>query len=183
MDEIDPNLGFSMVSPLPYILITSVDNEGRPNVMGASWVTKLSFEPFLMAVSIGHRRYSHDLIKRCEEFVICYPSAEQMKAALYCGFHSGRCDDKFAKTGLVPIPSRKVKPPTVDGCTVAFECKLVQSHEVGDHTLFVGEVVAVTGDPEKLMHIYVNSSSRPLALDHEGHIGKVKIQAQEEDDP
>ena len=89
MDEIDPNAGFSLTSPLPYVLITSIDSEGRPNVMGASWVTKLSFEPFLMAVSVGHKRYSHGLIKNSGEFVICYPSAEQEKQAMYCGFHSG----------------------------------------------------------------------------------------------
>jgi len=168
MDELDPNVGFSLTSPLPYALVTSVDSEGRPNVMGASWVTKLSFEPFLMAVSIGHKRYSHDLIKNCGEFVICYPSAEQEKEAMYCGWHSGRYENKFARSGLVAVPSKKVKPPTVDGCTVAFECKLVQTYEVGDHTLFIGEVVTVTGDPERPKHIFVTTGTRSMAMDQKG---------------
>jgi len=170
MDELDPNVGFSLTSPLPYVLVTSVDDEGRPNVLGVSWVTKLSFEPFLMAVSIGHSRYSHDLIKRGGEFVICYPSAEQEKQAMYCGTHSGKCEDKFARSGLVPTPSKKVRPPTVDECTVAFECRLVQSHEVGDHTLFVGEVVAVTGDTERPRHIFVTTGTRPMAMDQKGKL-------------
>lgn len=168
MDELDPNTGFSLTSPLPYVLVTTVDDEGRPNVMGASWVTKLSFEPFLMGVSIGHKRYSHDLIRRCGEFVICYPSAEQEKEAMYCGHHSGRSGDKFTQSGLVAVPSRKVRPPSVEGCTVAFECKLVQSHEVGDHTFFVGEVVAVTGDTNRPKHVFVTTRTQPLAMDQEG---------------
>jgi flavin reductase (DIM6/NTAB) family NADH-FMN oxidoreductase RutF len=170
MDEIDPNAGFSLTSPLPYVLITSIDSEGRPNVMGASWVTKLSFEPFLMAVSVGHKRYSHGLIKNSGEFVICYPSAEQEKQAMYCGFHSGRCEDKFARTGLTAVPSKKVRPPTIDGCTVAFECKVVQSHEVGDHTLFVGEVVTVTGDPSRSRHVFVTTGPTALSIDQKGNL-------------
>lgn len=169
MDELDPNVGFSLTPPLPYVLVTSVDSEGRPNVMGVSWVTKLSFEPFLMAISIGHGRYSHDLIKNCGEFVICYPSAGQEEQAMYCGTRSGRREDKFAQTGLVAIPSKSVRPPTVYGCTVAFECRLVQSHEVGDHTLFVGEVVAVTGHPERQGHIFVTSRQKPIVMDQKGN--------------
>jgi flavin reductase (DIM6/NTAB) family NADH-FMN oxidoreductase RutF len=57
MDELDPNLAFSFTSPLPYTLVTSADREGHPNVMGVSWVTKTSFSPFLMVISIGHCRY------------------------------------------------------------------------------------------------------------------------------
>jgi flavin reductase (DIM6/NTAB) family NADH-FMN oxidoreductase RutF len=170
MDELDPNVGFSLTSPLPYVLVTSVDGEGRPNVLGVSWVTKLSFEPFLMAVSIGHSRYSHDLIMRGGECVICYPSAEQEKQAMYCGSHSGKREDKFACSGLAAVPSKKVKPPTVDGCTVAFECKLVRSQEVGDHTLFVGEVVAVTGDTDRPRHIFVTTGIRSMAMDQKGRM-------------
>jgi flavin reductase (DIM6/NTAB) family NADH-FMN oxidoreductase RutF len=170
MDELDPNAGFSLTSPLPYVLVTSVDSEGRPNVMGVSWMTKLSFEPFLMAVSIGRKRYSHDLIKAQGEFAICYPSAEQQKAAMYCGSHSGRCEDKFARTGLVAVPSKKIRPPTIEGSTVAFECRLVQSLEVGDHTLFIGEVVAVTGDPQRPSHIFVTTGRKLMAMDQNGDI-------------
>ena len=170
MDELDFNTGFSLTSPLPYVLVTSVDDEGRPNVMGASWVTRISFEPFLMAVSVRHDRYSNGLIKSCKEFVICYPSAEQEKSAMYCGTHSGRREDKFAQTGLAASPSKKVRPPTVGECTAAFECKLVQAHEVGDHTLFVGEVVAVTGNPARSKHVFATTGKAPLSLDQKGNL-------------
>lgn len=170
MDELDFNAGFSLTSPLPYVLVTSVDGEGRPNVMGASWVTRISFEPFLMAVSVRHDRYSNGLIKNCREFVICYPSAEQEKEAMYCGTHSGRLEDKFARTGLVALESKKVRPPTVDECTVAFECRLAQVHEVGDHTLFVGEVVTVTGNPARSRHVFATTGKTPLCINQKGNL-------------
>jgi flavin reductase (DIM6/NTAB) family NADH-FMN oxidoreductase RutF len=168
MDSIDPDRAFSLTSPLPFVLITSIDGEGRPNVMGASWVTKTSFVPFLMAVSIGHRRYSHDLISRSGEFVICYPSAEQEKAAVYCGTHSGRRENKFAAAGLRAVPSMKVRPPTVEGCTAALECKVVSSFPTGDHTLFVGEVLATTGDLSRGRHLFATTGSHMVALDQQG---------------
>jgi flavin reductase (DIM6/NTAB) family NADH-FMN oxidoreductase RutF len=171
MDELDPNVAFSLTSPLPYVLVTSIDAVGRPNVMGVSWITKASFSPFLMVVSIGHGRYSHGLIKDCGEFVICYPSAEQEKGAMYCGTHSGRGRDKFASCGLVPVPSRKVRPPTIEGCTVALECRVVDSHEAGDHSLFVGEVVAATGDRDKPAHLFATTGARMISMDQKGDAG------------
>jgi flavin reductase (DIM6/NTAB) family NADH-FMN oxidoreductase RutF len=171
MDELDPNLAFSFTSPLPYTLVTSADREGHPNVMGVSWVTKTSFSPFLMVISIGHCRYSHSLIREGGEFVICYPSAEQEKAAQYCGGHSGRSEDKFACAGLVPIASKRVRPPTVDSCTVALECQVVSSHETGDHTLFVGEVVAATANRTKARHLFATTGSRMVSLDQKGTTG------------
>jgi flavin reductase (DIM6/NTAB) family NADH-FMN oxidoreductase RutF len=54
--------------------------------------------------------------------------------------------DKWAETGLTPIPSLKVKPPRIGECFSHMECRVVQTHTCGDHTLFVGEVLATTVD-------------------------------------
>jgi len=40
-------------------------------------------------------------------------------------------DSEFAKTGLTPIPSVKVKPPRVKEVPIHFECKLHQVIELG----------------------------------------------------
>jgi flavin reductase (DIM6/NTAB) family NADH-FMN oxidoreductase RutF len=68
----------------------------------------------------------------------------------YCGTESGRRIDKFKKTGLTAMASLKVKPPRIKECFGHLECKVVQKHTCGDHTLFVGEVVAASVD-EKVM--------------------------------
>lgn len=170
MEPIDIDIGVSLTSPLPYALVTSVDGEGRPNAMGASWVTRVSFKPFLMMVSVGKQRFSHKSISEQGEFVICYPSAEQEDGAMYCGMHSGKKGDKIALSGLVTVPSIKVKPPTINDCTVAFECKLVCAYDAGDHTLFIGEVVAVTGDPSRTKHLFVTTRTKMVAMDQKGNI-------------
>jgi flavin reductase (DIM6/NTAB) family NADH-FMN oxidoreductase RutF len=63
-------------------------------------------------------------------------------AVLGCGACSGRDGtDKFARFGLTPTLSRRVKPPVIAECPINLECRVVGFHTVGDHDLFVGEVL------------------------------------------
>jgi flavin reductase (DIM6/NTAB) family NADH-FMN oxidoreductase RutF len=107
-----------------------------------------SFEPLLFAVSIGHTRYSHQLLSECKEFVLAFPNEDQANEMWYCGSHSGRKVEKFAKSGFEPLPATKVKPPLIRGACANLECKLISTLETGDHTIFVGEVVAAHVEPD-----------------------------------
>jgi len=57
---------------------------------------------------------------------------------------SGRRADKFADTGLTPVPSQKVRPPSIAECYLALECVLEGSIALPDHTWFTGRVVAIS---------------------------------------
>jgi flavin reductase (DIM6/NTAB) family NADH-FMN oxidoreductase RutF len=170
MENIDNNSAIGLMKPIPYVLVTSLDKEGKPNALGVAAVSMISRSPFLIIVSIAHGRYSHEGIAYHKEFVVCYPSAEQEKGAMICGTKSGRDGDKLDKAGLVIVPSLKVKPPTIKDSTVAFECKLYDSHVAGDHTLFIGEVVAITGTPGKEKHLFLDRNYKPFAMDQNGKV-------------
>ncbi|HDI53263.1 MAG TPA: flavin reductase family protein, partial [Candidatus Bathyarchaeota archaeon] len=43
-----------------------------------------------------------------------------------------------------------VKPPPIEECYAHLECRVVQRYTCGDHTLFVGEVVAAHINEEVL---------------------------------
>jgi flavin reductase (DIM6/NTAB) family NADH-FMN oxidoreductase RutF len=116
-------------------------------------------------ISIDHSRYSHAGIDFLKEFVVHYPSAEQAEAAWFCGTRSGRDLDKIKETGLLLIDSIAVQVPTIKGSTVAFECKVIGQFETGDYTVFVGEVVATRGEPQKAGHLYVTSSYEFFSLE------------------
>ena len=98
-------------------------------------------------------------IKETKEFVMAFPSEEIKDEAFFCGTHSGRNTDKFKETGLKAIAAKRVKPPLIDKCLANFECKVVNIVETGDHTIFVGEVVAA--------HVYEKVAKRLYA--YEGH--------------
>ncbi len=165
MQTLTPNQGVALAAPMIYSLVTSLDANGRPNALGVSWVTRTSLDPFLLMVSIDHSRYSHAGIDFHKEFVVHYPSAEQAEAAWFCGTRSGRDMDKIKEAGLSLIDSVAVQVPTIEGATVAHECKVVGQFETGDHTVFVGEVVATRGEPQKAEHLYVTSKYEFFGLE------------------
>jgi len=167
MQNLKESDAISLSAPFPYVLVTSLDEKERPNAMGVAWVTRTSVEPFLIMISIDRRRYSHQGIQMHKEFVINYPNTDQADAALICGTKSGRDGDKIKLAGLNLADSVAVKVPTIEGVTVAFECKVVDQFETGDHTVFVGKVVGTSGNPEKSKHLFVSSKFKLFGLEGE----------------
>ncbi len=127
----------------PTVLITSTFGE-KNNVMTAAWQMPVSFKPVLVAISIGHERYSHGLILKSREFVINIPHLKMMKEVLCCGTQSGKDMDKFTVCKLTPVKAHKVEAPLIEECIGNIECKLYSIHEAGDHTIFIGEVLAAS---------------------------------------
>jgi flavin reductase (DIM6/NTAB) family NADH-FMN oxidoreductase RutF len=144
--EIDPSNAKRLLSPRPIVLVTSVAEGKSPNIIPLGWSMPTSFTPPLVAISVATRRFSHGLIEESGEFVVNLPSRELLREIQFCGSCSGRSVDKFKETGLTPIPSERVKPPRIKGCVAHLECKLAGKFRTGDHTIFVGEVVASSAD-------------------------------------
>lgn len=170
MESIAPNKAYTMTSPLPYTLVTSLDKDNNPNALAVSWITRTSINPFLILISIDFRRYSYEGIDYHKEFVINYPNENQVKGAEICGSKSGRDMDKIKEAGFTLVSSQKVKTPTIEDSTVSLECKLIDKFDTGDHTVFVGEVLAASYSPDNQMHIYSASSPSIISLDNKGHI-------------
>jgi flavin reductase (DIM6/NTAB) family NADH-FMN oxidoreductase RutF len=130
------------------VMATCVGKKGRPNIITLGMYMPISSRPPMVCIGVAPRRYSHGLIEETGDFVVNVPSIGLEEQMHYCGVKSGRDVDKFAETGLTAIPSLKVKPPRIEECFGHIECKVVQSHVCGDHTLFVGKVVATSADED-----------------------------------
>jgi len=127
--------------PMPVTLIGS-SWEGKDNVMTASWVAFSSMLPPLISIFINSKHLTRQLISASREFMVNVLASDQVEASETCGTISGREADKYAKAGLKTRPAEKVGVPLVEGCLANLECRVVAEYEVGDHTLFVGEIVA-----------------------------------------
>jgi len=128
--------------PEQIVLVTSVDAMGKPNIITMGWSMFCSGDPPMVAISVGKTRYSHKLIFQTKEFVYTFPGEDLEKEMLYCGTHSGRDVDKFKETGLTAVEAKFVKPPLIEECIANFECQVVGEYDAGDHTIFVGKIVA-----------------------------------------
>lgn len=136
------------VFPTPAGLITSVDAAGRPNIITLGEVFNISIRrPVICGVAIRPATYSHGLISAQGEYVINLPTGEMLDKVWQCGQVSGRDADKFALSGLTPLPATHVRPPLIAQCPVNIECRVVGIQTIGDHDLFLGEVQQVHVSP------------------------------------
>ncbi len=126
--------------PRQTVLVTSSFN-GHDNVMAADWSTPVSFDPFMVAVSIGKTRHSLELISKSGEFVLSAVPLSLKENAMYAGTHCGREEDKFKQGGIARDKAWKVNAPLLRDAVANFECKVKSEVDAGDHVLFVGEVV------------------------------------------
>lgn len=132
--------------PMQTVLVTCNDEHGKTNVITIAWHTPISKKPPLYGISLAPSRYSHDLIKKNKEFVVNFVHYKMVEKAHFCGTHSGRSTDKIDETTLTLSPAKKVKVSVIKECYAHLECRMVQNLTVGDHTLFIGEIVAVQAD-------------------------------------
>lgn len=148
MIDIDKEGVFEMLYPALVVLVTSIEKEGKPNVLTIAWSTPTSYDPPMLAISIRPERYSYDLIDQMKEFAVNIPDRTLMKQALICGTMSGSSINKFERADLTPVSARKIKPPIIKECIAHLECKLVNKIKTGDHVLVIGQVVAAYADED-----------------------------------
>lgn len=129
-------------------LLVTTDEDGRSNIMPVSWCMDCSHTPPMMAVAIDTRRYTHHLIEERGQFVLAFPTPGMGSDIWYSGTHSGREGDKFAHLDLELSRAAEVNVPLVVGVVTNLECRLVKQMLTGDHTIFVGEIVAAHVDDE-----------------------------------
>ena len=144
--EINSNYSYRLLLPMHTVLVSCVGKDGKPNITTLAWVMPTSIEPLLLAISVSPKRHSHKLIEETHEFVVNIPTLEIMQAVYACGSLTGRSFDKFKKAGLTPIPGRKVRAPAIRECVAHLECIVDNKFTTGDHTIFVGKVVASYAD-------------------------------------
>jgi len=140
--EVDFELAYRLLHPRHTVLVTCVNKAGKANIITLAWSMPTSINPPMVVLSIAPKRFSHGLIEETGEFVINVPTMRRVRQTLFCGRISGVECDKFKETRLTATPAKKVRAPIIKECVAHLECKLVQTIPTGDHTLFVGEVVA-----------------------------------------
>lgn len=139
----------TMLYPLPPVLVTCGTME-KPNVLTIAWTGIINSDPAMTYISVRPSRYSHELIKNSKEFVINLTTEKLLKAADFCGVKSGKDIDKFKETGLIALPSQKIKAPMIKQSPLSLECRVTDIKSLGSHDMFLAEIVAVHVDDEFL---------------------------------
>lgn len=145
MGKIDFKPG-NMLYPLPAVLVTVRDKEGRDNMITIAWAGTACTNPPMLYISVRPERYSYKALRETGEFVVNLTTKDMAKAVDYCGVRSGKDVDKFKQTGLQKGETSKVNVSVIEDSPVNIECKVRELLELGSHHMFLADVVHVTVD-------------------------------------
>jgi len=133
-------------------VVTTRDREGRPSGMTASAFTSVSLDPPLVLVCVDHTATAYPDFRAHGWFAVNVLRREQEALSRRFAESGG---EKFRG---VPCHEGKTGLPLLDGALATLECRVVETHEAGDHTIFVGEVEAASV-----------GGGRPLVYFHGGY--------------
>jgi flavin reductase (DIM6/NTAB) family NADH-FMN oxidoreductase RutF len=147
----------------PLVFVTT-KWRGSQDVMPAAWTTPLSAIPPLVGVCVHPSRHTHDMIRFSEEFALNVAGPRLLNHAAYYGSVSGRDVDKLELSKLPTFRARKVEAPLLEGCVGYIECAVEDAIRIGDHTLFVGRVLAVAAEEAAYHELWLleDPDERPL---------------------
>lgn len=127
--------------PTPCVLVSCGIN--NPNIITIAWCGVACSSPPMLYASIRPQRYSYNLIKDDGVFGINIPTSSMVKEVDKCGIVSGRKVNKFELCNFEVMKGEVTGVPLIKECPVNIELKLSRTVELGVHTMFIGEVVAV----------------------------------------
>lgn len=131
--------------------------------MTANAIASISIDPPLMMASISRKSETHGAILGSHSFAASVLSSEQQ--ALADCFAQPTTAAKLQRFCDAPWHDAETGSPILDGAIAFFDCRLVAQHPGGDHTMFVGEIVAAGFDEEAEPLIWFGSRYRRLEPD------------------
>jgi flavin reductase (DIM6/NTAB) family NADH-FMN oxidoreductase RutF len=153
---------YRLLHPMHTVLVSCIGKAGKPNITTLAWAMPTSINPPLLAISLAPTRHSRTLIEESGEFIVNIPTLETLQAVYACGSLTGRSFDKFKKTNLTPMPSKKVKAPAIRECIAHLECSVEDKFTTGDHTVYVGKILEAYADMGVFTESYDLKKARML---------------------
>ncbi|MBU2101825.1 MAG: flavin reductase family protein [Candidatus Omnitrophota bacterium] len=134
------------------VMVTAAAKD-KATITPCAWRLPLSRKPPALGVALAKSHYSSELIRQGEEFIVNIPVWGLLDKVKSCGSVSGRKVDKFSAFGLSrQKPCILSKTPAIAECIAHIECSLFDVKEVGDHFLFLGEVVYAQAEEKNFVH-------------------------------
>lgn len=136
----------NMVYPIPAVMVSVRDKEGKDNILTVAWVGTVCTNPPMVSISVRPERYSYKALEETGEFVINLTTEDLAYATDFCGVRSGRDYDKFKECHLTKEEGSHVAVSMIKESPVNIECKVREAHKYGSHTMFTADVLAVHVD-------------------------------------
>ncbi|WP_372734129.1 flavin reductase [Nocardioides sp.] len=147
---VDPTVFRDVLAQWPsgvtVVTTLAAPTDGSPEQTAPSWhgmtassFSSVSLTPPLVSICLDRKLYSHGLISESGLFGISVLAKDQAEVARRFAGMVPDVEDRFAgeswSTAVTGVP-------LLDSALGWLDCRVVHEHEGGDHTIFVGEVLA-----------------------------------------
>jgi flavin reductase (DIM6/NTAB) family NADH-FMN oxidoreductase RutF len=117
-------------------VVTTTDESGNPYGLTATAFSSVSLDPPLVLVCVDRQSETHPHFTKSQAFAVNFLAEDQEEHSRRFAVSGG---DKFR--GLL-YRRGTTGVPLLEGSLGYVECRLQNAVEAGDHTIFIGEVVA-----------------------------------------
>ena len=158
----------NMLYPLPAVMVSLRDGEGRDNILTVAWTGTVCTNPAMLYISVRPERYSYRALRERGQFVVNLTTEELAWATDYCAVTSGRDVDKFAACHLTREEAVRIDAPMIGESPVNIECRVTEVLELGSHHMFLAKVEAVHAS-EKYMDEtgrFALERAKPITYSH-----------------
>ena len=121
------------------VAVLTVDAEGERLGLTVGSFVSLSLQPPLVGVSVSREAAMHELLRNAGGFALSLLAGDQDAVAQ----HFARGVPPLVHWHGIEWREGTIGAPLLEGALGWIEARLVDEHETGDHTLFVGGVVSV----------------------------------------
>lgn len=154
----------SIVVPRPIAWITTVGSDGVGNLAPHSFFSVASHTPPMVSFTSVGRKDTLRNVLATEHFVVNLVSEGMEEVVNASSAPFGPEVDEASALGVRLEASELVPVPRVADSAASIECRLHTSVELGNSTLVIGEVLAITVRPEALEDgLPTTDALRPLS--------------------
>jgi flavin reductase (DIM6/NTAB) family NADH-FMN oxidoreductase RutF/rubredoxin len=147
------------------LYIVTVSDGQKNNGFIANAVFQVTAEPPQFAICCNKDNFSNEILKNSNSFAFSVLQ-QNARSELFStfGYKSGRNTDKFADVKY--FKGETGTPIVTDDCVAWFECKIVNSFEVGTHIVYIGELVdndLLSSELESITYAYYRDVKKAVA--------------------
>ena len=126
--------------PSGLYVVGSTDGADRRNLMTLNWATPLAYKPKLLGIAVVHDAFTPELVEAGGVFALNIIDRED-RAIVRKFTKPVEVDLEHSTLNGFGVHTAATGAPVLDQAAAFLDCVVTQRVPMGDHTLFVGEIV------------------------------------------
>ncbi|MFO7634314.1 MAG: flavin reductase family protein [Caldilinea sp.] len=139
------------------VVTTRVD--GKPVGITASSLTSVSLDPPQILICVSRKLFTHQAIEQSGVFAVNILGTDHLEWGMRFAGMIPELSDRFAG---MELQQGVTGAPILPDVLAWIDCRLRHAYDGGDHTIFVGEVMAAGATEERSPLLYFNRMWRQL---------------------